>query len=203
MRILLESHRVESLEGPFHFSELLTNGIDRKLQRTLLAVGAQTFQQLTGINLTTYYLSLLFEQSLGLQPELSRILSFANGVWYFFTSLIAIPLIERLGRRKLLMVGSIGMTLSFVILAGLVSTGGIVAGIPVLRTSPAGGAVVMIFLYVGFFGMSYLGLTWLYPAEIAPLRIRIQANGLSTAANWWWNFVVSVSIDGEVPIRRF
>lgn len=75
MRILQNNLAAERAGGPFRYRELFTNGPSQNFHRTILAIMAQAFQQLTGINLTTYYLSLLFEKSLGLAAELARILS--------------------------------------------------------------------------------------------------------------------------------
>lgn len=59
-------------------------------------------------------------------------------------------------------------------------------------TNPAPGyaAVVFLFLFNTFFAIGWLGMTWLYPAEITPLSIRAAANGISTSANWLFNFMV-------------
>ena len=51
-------------------------------------------------------------------------------------------------------------------------------------------AAVFLFVFNSFFGIGWLGMTWLYPAEIVPLRIRAPANALSTSANWLFNFMV-------------
>lgn len=50
-------------------------------------------------------------------------------------------------------------------------------------------AALFLFLFNSFFAVGWLGMTWLYPAEIVPLRIRARANALSTSANWAFNFM--------------
>lgn len=50
-------------------------------------------------------------------------------------------------------------------------------------------AALFLFLFNSFFAVGWLGMTWLYPAEIVPLRIRAPANALSTSANWAFNFM--------------
>ena len=50
-------------------------------------------------------------------------------------------------------------------------------------------AALFLFLFNTFFAIGWLGMTWLYPAEIVPLRIRAPANALSTSANWAFNFM--------------
>lgn len=51
-------------------------------------------------------------------------------------------------------------------------------------------ATVFLFLFNTAFAIGWLGMTWLYPAEIVPLAIRAPANAVSTSANWLWNFVI-------------
>jgi hypothetical protein len=58
------------------------------------------------------------------------------------------------------------------------------------QSGPGIGAAVFLFVFNTFFAWGWLGMTWLYPAEIVPLRIRAPANALSTSANWAFNFMV-------------
>jgi len=60
------------------------------------------------------------------------------------------------------------------------------------HTSTTTGIVAAVFLFVfnSFFAVGWLGMTWLYPAEITPLSIRAPANAISTTGNWIWNFMV-------------
>jgi len=51
-------------------------------------------------------------------------------------------------------------------------------------------AAAFLFIFNTFFAIGWLGMTWLYPAEIVPLRIRAPANALATSANWIFNFMV-------------
>ncbi|KAI7264857.1 hypothetical protein KC352_g9214 [Hortaea werneckii] len=145
---------------------------------------AQFFQQICGINLITYYATYVFENSLGFGPDRSRLLCACNGTEYFIPALIAIPLIERVGRRKLMIAGAFGMMASMAILAGASSTATINRfNAPVLDTSFGVVATVFLFGFNTCFAIGWLGMTWLYPAEITNLRIRIQANALSTCSN--------------------
>lgn len=59
---------------------------------------------------------------------------------------------------------------------------------------------VFLFLFNTCFAIGWLGMTWLYPAEIVPLKIRAPANAVSTTANWIWNFMVGV---GHLLTMRF
>jgi len=98
--------------------------------------------------------------------------AFATSSWF---------LIERVGRRKLFLAGSIGQCLSMVLVFGALIPG---------TTSAAKGAAVGLFTYIAFFGATWLPLPWLYPAEINPIKTRAKANAVSTCSNWLWNFTV-------------
>ena len=156
-------------------------GKNRHFHRTVLAYVNQVFQQISGINLITYYAAQIYEQYIGLTPFTSRILAAANGTEYFLASWIAVFTIERFGRRSLMLFGAVGMSLSMAVLAATTSQNGTGAGIV---------AAAFLFIFNTFFAIGWLGMTWLYPAEIVPLRIRAPANALSTSANWAFNFMV-------------
>lgn len=191
MRAITEAIAMENAGGKFRMKELITNGPSQNLRRTLIGIAAQFGQQICGINLITYYATFLFENSLGFSPEMSRLLAAANGTEYFLASLVALPLIERTGRRPLMLLGAFGMMASMAVLAGTVSTGGVKAnGAPVLESKYGVTATVFLFVFNTFFALGWLGMTWLYPAEVTGLRIRIQANALSTCSNWISNFLI-------------
>lgn len=129
------------------------------------------FQQISGINLITYYAAVIYS-GLGLTSFMSRLLAALNGTEYFIASWPAVFLVERVGRRKLMLFGAAGQAATMAILAGVNS-----------RSDPpyqiAG--IVFLFVFNTFFAIGWLGMTWLYPAEIVPLRIRAPANALSTS----------------------
>ena len=157
------------------FKDLFSRNEDRHLHRTVLAYVNQVFQQITGINLITYYAATIYQQEIKLSPSISRILAAANGTEYFLASWIAVFTIEKFGRRQLMLFGAAGMSFSMIILAVMTKIGG---------TGPGIVAALFLFIFNSFFAVGWLGMTWLYPAEIVPLRIRAPANALSTSANW-------------------
>ncbi|KAJ8116045.1 hypothetical protein OPT61_g2450 [Boeremia exigua] len=186
-----EALAAQSALGEFKMRELLTNGPSQNLRRTLLGIFGQLFQQISGINLITYYATFVFENSLGFGPDMSRLLAALNGTEYFLAALIAIPLIERVGRRRLMLFGAFGQMVSMIILSGSSSTAVIdELGAPRLNTLYGVLATVFLFGFNTFFAIGWLGMAWLYPAEITNLRIRIQANALSTCSNWLSNFLI-------------
>ncbi|KAG5792751.1 hypothetical protein H9Q69_008207 [Fusarium xylarioides] len=130
-------------------------------------IGGQFMQQLSGINLITYYTPVIFQESVGISHNLSLLLAGFNGVAYFFSSLIPIWIIDRLGRRKLMMFAAAGQAVCMAVLAGTVSTG---------QPGPGIVAIVMLFLFI--------------PAEYAPLAICTRAAALATASNWIFTFLI-------------
>ena len=89
--------------------------------------------------------------------------------------------IEKVGRRKLFLIGSIGQSLSMVLVFG--------ALVPQTEAA-AKGAAVGLFTFIAFFGATLLPLPWLLAAEINPIKTRAKANAVSTSVNWLWNFAV-------------
>jgi MFS family permease len=125
--------------------------------------------------------TVVFEDSLGFDPTFARLLTGVLGTEYFLAALVALFVVDRLGRRRLMMWNAGGMGLALMI-----------AGIGLSQGNKAGAltATVMIFLFNTFFAIGWLGVTWLYPAEVTPMRIRAEANGLSTSAKWLFNYAV-------------
>ncbi|OJJ64238.1 hypothetical protein ASPSYDRAFT_1155543 [Aspergillus sydowii CBS 593.65] len=172
------------------FKMLLKDGPQRFRHRTLLAMGGQMMQQLSGVNLITYYNTVIFEKSVGMTHNLALLMAGFNGVAYFVSTFVPVWAIDRLGRRKLMLFAAGGQCACMAILAGTVYDGGHAAGIV---------ATVMLFLFNFFFGVGLLAVPWLLPAEYAPLAIRTRTAALATATNWIFTFLVveitPVSID--------
>ncbi|OTB05536.1 hypothetical protein M426DRAFT_260735 [Hypoxylon sp. CI-4A] len=163
------------------YRALFKNGKQKFFYRTMLGIGGQFMQQLSGINLITYYAPSIFQNSVGLSHNLSLLLAGFNGVAYFFSSLIPIWIIDRLGRRKLMLFAAAGQGACMAILAGTVHNGSAPAGIV---------ATIMLFLFNFFFAVGLLAIPWLLPAEYAPLAIRQRAAALASASNWIFTFLV-------------
>lgn len=143
------------------FRDLFTMDEDRHLHRVVLAYVNQMFQQISGINLITYYAATIYENSIGMDGLTSRIMAACNGTEYFLASLIPIFIIEKIGRRTLMLIGAAGMSISMAVLAIATSFQG---------QSKAGvAAAVFLFVFNSFFALGWLGMTWLYPAEIVSL----------------------------------
>ncbi|CDH56854.1 sugar transporter stl1 [Lichtheimia corymbifera JMRC:FSU:9682] len=181
-----------ALEGQkFSYREFWKHGSVQHFRRCLLGVIAQAMQQYCGINLITYYATMLFEESLGFDAGMSRLLAAVNGTEYWLSAVVAMFCVERFGRRKLMFVGLVGMMCSMAMLAGCISAGWRdEIGNIVLPEAEGYVATLTLFTFNTFFAIGFLGMTWLYPAEINPLRTRVQANALSTCSNWLSNYVI-------------
>ncbi|EXJ91913.1 hypothetical protein A1O3_00463 [Capronia epimyces CBS 606.96] len=167
--------------GSTSFLALFKSSPQRFRRRTLLGIGGQFMQQLSGINLITYYAPVIFQTSVGMSHNLSMLLAGFNGVAYFLSSLIPIWCLDRLGRRKLMLFACAGQAACMAILAGTVSNGNHASGIV---------ASVMLFVFNFFFAVGLLAIPWCLPAEYAPLAIRTKAAALASASNWIFTFLV-------------
>jgi hypothetical protein len=121
--------------------------------------------------------AILFQESIGTDHNLALLLGGVNMIVYSISATTSWFIIERAGRRKLFLYGTVGQCLSMVLVfACLIPDGG--------KGPSTKGAGVGLFTYIIAFGATWLPLPWLYPAEINPLRTRARANAISTCSNW-------------------
>ncbi|CAG7917405.1 unnamed protein product [Penicillium olsonii] len=162
-------------------SAVFTGGKTQHFRRMLLGASSQLMQQIGGCNAVIYYLPILFKNSVGLTGKLPSILGGVNMIVYSIFATASWFLIERVGRRKLFLYGTVGQMVSMIITFGC-----LIPGTP----GPAKGAAFGLFTYIASFGATWLPLPWLYPAEISPIKTRAKANALSTCSNWLFNFLI-------------
>jgi MFS family permease len=143
------------------FKDLFTMDENRNLHRTALGYVNQMFQQISGINLITYYAPTIYA-NLGMSGFLARLLAALNGTEYFIASWPAVFLIEKVGRRKLMLFGAAGQVASMAILCGVNSNQN--------SASMQACAVVSAFLLASFGTASPIDLTVLS----AGLPLRLQ-----------------------------
>jgi MFS transporter, SP family, galactose:H+ symporter len=152
----------------------------------IVGLGLAMFQQITGINTVIYYAPIII-QSAGGSSASAAILSTAGiGLVNVLMTIVAMWLVDRVGRRPLLLTGIAGMIASLGALGFL------------FHSSAHGGlagrfAVVTLMAYVAFFAISLGPIFWLLIAEIYPLQIRGQAEGTAAATNWIFNLIVSMT----------
>ena len=182
MAVIVDSIRASGdVGGVTPYSSLFTNGKTQHFRRLLLGASSQMMQQLSGCNAVIYYFPILFQNSIGVTHNMALLLGGINMVVYSIFATTSWFAVERIGRRKLFLIGTVGQCLSMVLAFGALIPG---------TESAAKGAAVGLFTYIAFFGATWLPLPWLYPAEINPLKTRSKANAVSTVSNWIWNFFI-------------
>ena len=163
------------------FKDLFQGGKSQQFQRMIIGSSTQFFQQFTGCNAAIYYSTLLFEDTINLDHRLSLILGGVFATIYAIATIPSFFMIEKVGRRKLFLIGFLGQGLSFIITMGCLVNP---------TQSNANGAAVGIYLFIVFFAFTILPLPWIYPPEINPLKTRTMAAATSTCTNWICNFAV-------------
>lgn len=164
-------------------ASVFSMGPERQFHRAVLAVGIALLAQMSGINVVTFYSTTIFEDQLNYSPTNARIFSGCIQIWQFICAGIAVLLIDRFGRRKLLMAGALGMCVAQTSLAGLMSD---------LSNKAAGEAAIFFyFVAMFFFPVGLFLVPFMYAAEISPLNIRHQVTAISACTNWLFNFLVA------------
>ncbi len=170
---------------PGAWSELLQPVVKAAL---VVGVGLAILQQVTGINTVIYYAPTIVEFT-GVDSSAGAILAAVGvGVINVGFTVLALRLLDRAGRRTLLMIGVSGMVISLFTL-GLAFTGGDDG----TTTFASAVAIASLMVYVASFAISLGPIFWLLNAEIYPLGVRSKAAGIGTMANWTFNFIVSLT----------
>jgi SP family galactose:H+ symporter-like MFS transporter len=166
-----------------HWSELLSPLLRMAM---LVGVGLAIAQQVTGINTVIYYAPTIL-RSAGLSSSSAAILaSVGVGIINVALTLVAMQLLDRVGRRPLLLGGLAGMTVCLGLL-------GLAFSLPQLSGSLGWIAVIGLMAYVGSFAVGLGPVFWLILSEIYPLRVRGRAMSIGTIANWGANLIVALT----------
>jgi SP family sugar:H+ symporter-like MFS transporter len=184
----------ESLQGEHRprLSDLIERG-GRLAPVVWVGIGLAAFQQLVGINVIFYYGEVLWKAA-GTSEEHALQINLLTGLVNILATIPAIMLIDRLGRKPLLLGGSIGMALTLGMLAVVFATSGEGAdGKPVLTYAAAVTGLVAANLYVVAFGVSWGPVMWVLLGEMFPNRLRGAALAVSGATNWVANFAVTLT----------
>lgn len=150
----------------------------------LIGVVLSIFQQITGINTVIYYAPKIFEIAGFTSATGAIAATMVVGTVNVLATIISVWLLDRIGRRKLLLVGAAGMAVSLIVLGGafFIGSGWINEA-----------ALVSLMAYVGFFAIGLGPVTWVILSEIYPLKIRSKAMTVAVFANWGFNYLVSLS----------
>lgn len=158
-----------------------------------VGMGLSVLQQFVGINVIFYYSSILW-RAVGFSEKDSLWITVITGAVNIITTLVAIAFVDKFGRKPLLVLGSIGMTVTLGTLAGTFGTAAVdAAGNPTLSGSSGIIALVAANLYVFCFGFSWGPVVWVMLGEMFNNRIRAAALSVAAAVQWIANFIVSTS----------
>ncbi|CAM3940920.1 sugar porter family MFS transporter [Corallococcus sp. ZKHCc1 1396] len=150
-------------------------------------------QQFVGINVIFYYSSVLW-QAVGFSEHDSLLITVITSVTNILTTLVAIAFVDKIGRKPLLIIGSLGMALTLGLMAYLFGTAPVdPSGKPVLQGAAGTTALIAANLYVVFFGFSWGPVVWVLLGEMFPNRIRALALSIAAMAQWMANFLVSAT----------
>ncbi len=157
-----------------------------------VGLALSVFQQFVGINVIFYYSNVLWE-AVGFDESSSFLITVITSVVNILTTVVAILLIDKIGRKPLLLIGSAGMTLTLATMAVIFGTAPQVNGVPQLSGVEGPIALVAANLFVVAFGMSWGPVVWVLLGEMFPNRIRAAALGLAAAGQWVANWLITVS----------
>lgn len=172
---------MESAGGPFRFKELFGGGDVQNFRRVIISMFLMMAQQLNGSNFINYYAPVLYTDTIGMSRTTALILSGCTEIVYLGGSFIPIFVVEKFGRRNLLIWSSVGLSFCFIMVSIFLSIGGYGCSI---------GATVFVFLYQIFTGVGWLPIPWYMAAEINTTRLRSRVQAIASAFNWLWVFVV-------------
>jgi len=155
-----------------------------------VGIGLAVFQQLVGINVIFYYSSILW-QSVGIDQSSSLLISLSTSIINIVGTVLAMLVIDRIGRKPLALIGSAGMAVSLALAAWAFSyktgTGNDIS-IPHAQGLTA---LIAAHAFVFFFAVSWGVILWVMVGEMFPLRIRAAAMSIATAFNWIANWAVT------------
>ncbi|KAI0821278.1 general substrate transporter [Irpex lacteus] len=188
----------ERTEGAKSYMDLLKPGI---IRRVGLGTSLQMWSQLSGMNIMMYYIIYVF-QGAGLTGRRGNLI--ADSVQYVLNVVLTIPAIiyiDRWGRRPMLLIGTFLMGFWLMLVGGLQGGFGHWGEVDGARVwvitdhdSITKGIIVCSYLFVCSFAITMGPVSWTYPAEIFPMRVRAKAVSVSTATNWVFNFALAWAV---------
>ncbi|MFJ5833164.1 sugar porter family MFS transporter [Streptomyces sp. NPDC093089] len=189
-------HRVAEIDRAMRsehkstFKDLLVAGSTyRLLPIVWVGIGLSVFQQLVGINVAFYYSATLW-QSVGIDPSSSFFYSFTTSIINIIGTVIAMVLVDRVGRKPLALVGSVGMAVALAVEAWAFSADLVDGKLPETQGVVA---LVAAHVFVLFFALSWGVVVWVFLGEMFPNRIRAAALGVAASAQWIANWAITAS----------
>jgi len=163
----------------------------------ILAITIGMFNQLAGINAILYYLNDIFERA-GFSKVSSDMQAVAIGLTNLIFTMVGMSIIDRVGRRKLLLIGAVG-------------TGICLAGVAAIFATGLHGELLVWLLvtYIAFFSLSQGAVIWVYISEVFPNAVRAKGQGLGSFTHWIMNALISAifpimaKTSGAIPFVFF
>ncbi|GGJ54080.1 sugar porter family MFS transporter [Streptomyces brasiliensis] len=186
-RVAEIEHAMKS-EEKSAFKDLLGGGFFFK-PIVWVGIGLSVFQQFVGINVAFYYSSTLW-QSVGVDPADSFFYSFTTSIINIVGTVIAMIFVDRIGRRPLALIGSIGMAVGLALEAWAFSSDLVGGKLP---AAEGWIALVAAHIFVLFFALSWGVVVWVMLGEMFPNKIRAAALGVAAAAQWIANWAITAS----------
>jgi sugar porter (SP) family MFS transporter len=149
----------------------------------IVGVGLAFFQQAVGVNTVIYYAPTILKFT-GLSANQSITQALSVGITNVVFTVIAILLMDRVGRRKLLLAGTVALTVALAVLAVFFASA-------TVRDDASWLAVVALVVFIAGFAIGLGPIFWLMISEVFPLRLRSRAMSVCTIVNWAANFIVS------------
>ncbi|MDX3312877.1 sugar porter family MFS transporter [Streptomyces sp. NPDC054884] len=154
-----------------------------------IGIGLSVFQQFVGINVAFYYSSTLW-QSVGVDPTDSFFYSFTTSIINILGTVIAMIFVDRVGRRPLALIGSVGMVVGLALEAWAFSFDLVDGKLPATQGWVA---LIAAHVFVLFFALSWGVVVWVFLGEMFPNRIRAAALGVAASAQWIANWAITAS----------
>ncbi|MEV8069336.1 sugar porter family MFS transporter [Streptomyces sp. NPDC085995] len=184
-------HEIETAMKREHkstFKDLLGGGFFFK-PIVWIGIGLSVFQQFVGINVAFYYSSTLW-QSVGVDPSQSFFYSFTTSIINIVGTVIAMIFVDRVGRKPLALVGSVGMVIGLALEAWAFSHPLVDGKLPATQGWVA---LIAAHVFVLFFALSWGVVVWVFLGEMFPNRIRAAALGVAASAQWIANWAITAS----------
>jgi len=172
------------------FRDLLEGGRVRPV--VWVGIGLAIFQQLVGINVVFYYGSILW-QAVGFSESDALLINVISGSLSIVACIVTLLTVDRIGRKPLLVTGSVGMAICLGLMVLGFSSGEIVDGKLVLEEGLDKLTLVSANLYVFFFNLSWGPVMWVMLGEMFPNQIRGSGLAIAGMFQWFTNFAVTMS----------
>ena len=192
-RLVRQVEQTLEAERRPRLSDLIIPGTRRIAPVLWVGMGLAASQQFVGINIIFYFGEILWKAA-GATEEWALRINVLTGLVNILATIPAIMLIDRIGRKPLLLVGSVGMTLTLGAMAAVFATANAGPdGKPVLGHMAAVAGLTAANLYIVAFAVSWGPVMWVLLGEMFPNEIRGTALAISGATNWAANFTVTVT----------